>query len=61
MDLELSQVPGCQAHSKLVELLAAIDNRLLRLEVLLLVSLAAAVGSFSKDLVLPLLLKIVGE
>jgi hypothetical protein len=50
----------CDAHKTLVEVLLALDKRQGRMEIILLVAAAATVGSFGRDIVLPLLAKIAG-
>lgn len=51
---------GCEAHKGVVDVLLSLDRRLGRMEVILIVAAACAVGSFGKDLILPLLFKLAG-
>ncbi len=60
LDLKLSGDSTCPVHRVLVEVLDGFDKRLLRVEVLLLVVAAASVGSFGKEVILPLLKGLVG-
>lgn len=50
----------CKAHKPLIEVLQSFDKRLGRMEKMLLVAAAAAIGSCGRDLILPLLVKLAG-
>ncbi len=50
----------CEAHKTLVEVLLALDKRQGRMEIILMVAAAATIGSFGKDIILPLLAKFAG-
>lgn len=61
--LRLEAVEGhqeCKAHKPLVEVLLSLDKRQSRMEVILLVAAAAALGSLGRDLIIPLITKLAG-
>lgn len=61
LDTELREsVDTCRVHSKLVDVLLALDGRLLRLEIILVVTCLAAVGGTFKSVLLPIALKLLG-
>lgn len=61
IDTELNQpATGCHAHRSLVDLLVSMDGRLLRLEVMLLVACASALGALGKSVVLPFMVRMMG-
>ncbi len=51
---------GCAAHQSVVEVLLSFDKKLNRITLILLIAAAGAVGTFGKDVILPLLLKLAG-
>lgn len=51
----------CSMHKPLVDVLLALDKRQGRMEIILLVAAAATVGSFGRDVVIPLLAKLAGS
>jgi hypothetical protein len=51
---------GCPAHEHVVDVLLSFDKKLNRITVILIIAAAAAVGGFGKEVILPLLLKMVG-
>lgn len=61
LDTELNKPAGtCSVHGKLVDVLLALDSRLLRLEIVLVVTCLAALGTAAKSVLLPLALQLLG-
>jgi hypothetical protein len=61
LDTALNRAVGtCPAHGELVKVLLALDARLLRLEVILVVTCLAALGTAAKSVLLPLALGALG-
>jgi hypothetical protein len=61
--IKLSAPPGpqeCTAHKPLVDVLLSFDKRLARLEWMVGLAAAAALGTFGKAVLLPMLTKIAG-
>ena len=51
---------GCPAHQPVVDVLLSFDKKLNRITIILLVTAAGAIGTLGKEVVLPLLMKVVG-
>lgn len=51
---------GCPAHEHVIDVLLSFDRKLNRITVILIIAAAAAVGGFGKEVILPLLMKLVG-
>jgi hypothetical protein len=52
---------GCKAHKPLVDVLLNLDKRQGRMEIILMVAAAATIGSFGRDVVIPLIMKFAGQ
>lgn len=58
--LKLSGDGTCPVHKTLVEVLEGFHKRLLRVEILLVIAAAASVGSFGREIILPLIKGLMG-